>query len=164
MRWWWWYGFYIALFDSWGPPRQSAWNLFLIQFPSGIKRFDSQVHSDLQPFIDLYRHPPGTPFDLTSAPVVLHLEELRKDTCPENSSRIILDYIKNPPTCVESCDFEMVRTGDFFLKVSFILQDFSWWGLSFIFSLSWILSFNASKGDRITSLKGIRPHLNLDTL
>lgn len=56
-----------------------------------------QVHSDLQPFVDTYRHPPGIPFVLTSAPVVLHLEndaslveEIRRHT--SNAEK--LDYLK----------------------------------------------------------------------
>ncbi|XP_066989393.1 all trans-polyprenyl-diphosphate synthase PDSS2 isoform X1 [Macrobrachium rosenbergii] len=34
-----------------------------------------QAYTDLQPFLDFYRHPPGSPFDLTSSPVVMHLTE-----------------------------------------------------------------------------------------
>lgn len=36
--------------------------------------FAWQAYSDLQPFTDLYCYPPGTTIDLTSAPVILHLQ------------------------------------------------------------------------------------------
>lgn len=56
-----------------------------------------QVHSDLQPFVDTYRHPPGLPFSLMSAPVVLQLESdpsLLKEIhrCRDNVEK--LDYLK----------------------------------------------------------------------
>ncbi|XP_068225358.1 all trans-polyprenyl-diphosphate synthase PDSS2 [Palaemon carinicauda] len=34
-----------------------------------------QAYTDLQPFLDFYRYPPGSPFDLTSSPVVMHITE-----------------------------------------------------------------------------------------
>lgn len=71
-----------------------------------------QVHSDLQPFVDTYRHPPGIPFVLTSAPVVLHLEndaslveEIRRHT----SNVEKLDYLKLHSTIVNGEGIEKAK-------------------------------------------------------
>ena len=57
-----------------------------------------QAYSDLQPFTDLYRHPPGTAIDLTCAPVILHLMH-------DNS---LLDYVVAAGNSMENCDFKKV--------------------------------------------------------
>ncbi|XP_076046748.1 all trans-polyprenyl-diphosphate synthase PDSS2-like [Oratosquilla oratoria] len=59
-----------------------------------------QAHSELQPFTDLYRHPPGMAFDLTSAPVILHL---LKDPS-------IMDIISPMRESVENCDFKKLHS------------------------------------------------------
>ncbi|MCL4120390.1 UNVERIFIED_CONTAM: hypothetical protein GTU68_048733 [Idotea baltica] len=65
-----------------------------------------QVHSELQPFVDLPRHPPGTPFDLTSAPVVLQIENAKD----EASTKMILDIVEHSPSAasIETADFNML--------------------------------------------------------
>ncbi|XP_064473713.1 all trans-polyprenyl-diphosphate synthase PDSS2-like [Ornithodoros turicata] len=65
-----------------------------------------QVHSDLQPFVDTYRNPPGLPFSLMSAPVILQLENdssLLKEInyCRDNLEK--LDYLKLH-TCIMNGD------------------------------------------------------------
>lgn len=57
-----------------------------------------QSYSDLQPFTDLYRHPPGTAFDLTSAPVILHLQ---KDLS-------LLEVVEAAGDCMDNCDYKIV--------------------------------------------------------
>lgn len=57
-----------------------------------------QAYSDLQPFTDLYRHPPGTAIDLTSAPVILHL--LRDLS--------LLEDVTAAGDSMENCDFKKV--------------------------------------------------------
>lgn len=58
----------------------------------------SQAYSDLQPFTDLYRHPPGTSIDMTSAPVILHLMH----------DLSLLDYVAAAGDSMENCDFKKV--------------------------------------------------------
>lgn len=59
-----------------------------------------QVQADLQPFIHLNQYPPGTPFSLTSAPIILHLQ---------NDSSL-LDYIQaNGHISVENLDYKKVK-------------------------------------------------------
>uniref|UniRef100_A0A0P4WB96 Decaprenyl-diphosphate synthase subunit 2 n=1 Tax=Scylla olivacea TaxID=85551 RepID=A0A0P4WB96_SCYOL len=58
-----------------------------------------QVYSDLQPFTDLYRHPPGTAIDLTSAPVILHLLH----------DHSLLDYVTAAGNSMENCDFKKIH-------------------------------------------------------
>lgn len=56
-----------------------------------------QAYTDLQPFLDLYRYPPGTPFDLTSSPVIMHLwedPELRLEIQKAGESLDDFDYKK----------------------------------------------------------------------
>lgn len=69
-----------------------------------------QVYSDLQPFTDLYRHPPGTAIDLTSAPVILHLLH----------DHSLLDYVAAAGNSMENCDFKKV--GGFFVEYSHIFS------------------------------------------
>ena len=59
-----------------------------------------QAYSDLQPFTDLYRHPPGTPFDLTSAPVIM---QLQRDPEP------IMDLVKQAKDNMDNCDYKKVH-------------------------------------------------------
>lgn len=59
-----------------------------------------QAYSDLQPFTDLYRHPPGTAIDLTSAPVILHLQH----------DLSLLDLVNAAGRSMENCDFKKVCT------------------------------------------------------
>ncbi|KAK7040807.1 Decaprenyl-diphosphate synthase subunit 2, partial [Halocaridina rubra] len=63
-----------------------------------------QAYTDLQPFMDLYRYPPGTPFDLTSSPVIMHLKEHPElchdihnamDTLDERDYKKIHDMVMN---------------------------------------------------------------------
>ncbi|KAG0719977.1 Decaprenyl-diphosphate synthase subunit 2 [Chionoecetes opilio] len=58
-----------------------------------------QAYSDLQPFTDLYRHPPGTAIDLTSAPVILHLLH----------DPSLLDYVVAAGNSMENCDFKKIH-------------------------------------------------------
>ncbi|XP_069975786.1 all trans-polyprenyl-diphosphate synthase PDSS2 [Penaeus vannamei] len=58
-----------------------------------------QSYSDLQPFTDLYRHPPGTSFDLTSAPVILHLQ---KDLS-------LLEVVEAAGDCMDNCDYKKIH-------------------------------------------------------
>lgn len=58
-----------------------------------------QAYSDLQPFTDLYRYPPGTAFDLTSAPVVLHLQR----------DLSLLSLITSAGDSLENCDFKKIH-------------------------------------------------------
>ncbi|KAH7947225.1 hypothetical protein HPB52_008491 [Rhipicephalus sanguineus] len=73
-----------------------------------------QVHSDLQPFVDTYRHPPGMPFVLTSAPVVLHLE----------SDPSLLEEIRSHRDNVEKLDYLKAYLDDR------VLLDQHWTGFS----------------------------------
>ncbi|KAL7633840.1 UNVERIFIED_CONTAM: hypothetical protein RMT77_015796 [Armadillidium vulgare] len=67
--------------------------------------FAWQVHSELQPFLDPYSHPPGTPFDLTSAPVVLHFTKERQN----ESVKAIMDIVNSSAESIENCDFEQIH-------------------------------------------------------
>ncbi|KAK3875320.1 hypothetical protein Pcinc_019802 [Petrolisthes cinctipes] len=58
-----------------------------------------QAYSDLQPFTDLYRHPPGTSIDLTSAPVILHLQR----------DKSLLDIVAKAGDSMENCDFKKIH-------------------------------------------------------
>ena len=58
-----------------------------------------QAHADLQPFLDLYRCPPGTQFDLCSAPVLLHCQQH-----PE-----LLDYIQSCGDSIDNLDFKYLH-------------------------------------------------------
>ena len=58
-----------------------------------------QAHADLQPFLDLYRCPPGTQFDLCSAPVLLHCQRH-----PE-----LLDYIQSCGDSIDNLDFKYLH-------------------------------------------------------
>jgi len=58
-----------------------------------------QAHADLQPFLDLYRCPPGTQFDLTSAPVLLH--------CQEDPD--LLGYIQSCGDSIDNLDFKYLH-------------------------------------------------------
>ncbi|XP_045611092.1 all trans-polyprenyl-diphosphate synthase PDSS2 [Procambarus clarkii] len=58
-----------------------------------------QAYSDLQPFTDLYRHPPGTAIDLTSAPVILHLQH----------DLSLLDLVNAAGRSMENCDFKKIH-------------------------------------------------------
>lgn len=71
-----------------------------------------QVHSDLQPFVDTYRHPPGVPFVLTSAPVVLHLESdpsLVGEIQRHRDDVEKLDYLKLHDTIVKGDGIEKAK-------------------------------------------------------
>lgn len=59
-----------------------------------------QAYSDLQPFTDLYRHPPGTAIDLTSAPVILHLQH----------DLLLLDLVATAGDSMENCDFKKIHS------------------------------------------------------
>uniref|UniRef100_T1IQY2 Decaprenyl-diphosphate synthase subunit 2 n=1 Tax=Strigamia maritima TaxID=126957 RepID=T1IQY2_STRMM len=58
-----------------------------------------QVHSELQPFTDIQKHPPGMPFDLTSVPVLTHLK-----VDPE-----LRNYIGNNKQNLDNVDYKFVR-------------------------------------------------------
>lgn len=58
-----------------------------------------QAYSDLQPFTDLYRHPPGTSIDMTSAPVILHLMH----------DLSLLDFVAAAGESMENCDFKKIH-------------------------------------------------------
>uniref|UniRef100_T1IZC4 Decaprenyl-diphosphate synthase subunit 2 n=1 Tax=Strigamia maritima TaxID=126957 RepID=T1IZC4_STRMM len=58
-----------------------------------------QVHSELQPFTDVQKHPPGMPFDLTSLPVLTHLKD-----DPE-----LLNYIGKYKQNLDNVDYKFVR-------------------------------------------------------
>lgn len=59
-----------------------------------------QAQNDLQHFTDLYRNPPGTAFDMTSAPVVLHLK-----TNPD-----FINYIHDCDNNLDNLDYKHLHS------------------------------------------------------
>lgn len=82
-----------------------------------------KIHSDLQPFVDLDRHRPGTPFDLTSAPVVLHTQKAKEENKIEEKSEeneCLADLVRAAEA--EKCDFGTVSYNSIFIIYFFILH------------------------------------------
>lgn len=59
-----------------------------------------QAHSDLQPFVDLSRYPPGTTFELLSSPVIYHIQQFPS----------VVSYIQSFAGSLDELDFSKLHS------------------------------------------------------